>query len=43
MSFWNFWGRLAFSGEGEIIQRMRDMTSVSSKGTIYTNMGNHTF
>ncbi len=39
MSFWQIFGRLAVSSEGETIQRVSDTTSVSSDGTTYTKMG----
>jgi hypothetical protein len=42
MSFWNFFGRMAISDEGETIQRISDTTSISSDGTTYTKMGNTT-
>jgi hypothetical protein len=42
MSFWQIFGRLAVSSEGETIQRISDNTSVSSDGTTYTRMGSTT-
>ena len=42
MSFWQIFGRLAVSSEGETIQRVSDTTSVSSDGTTYTRMGSTT-
>jgi hypothetical protein len=42
MSFWHFLGRLAVSDEGEYIQRISDITSVSSDGTTYTCVGSTT-
>ena len=42
MSFWQIFGRLAVSSEGETIQRVSDNTSVSSDGTTYTHMGSTT-
>ena len=42
MSFWQIFGRLAVSDEGETIQRVSDTTSVSSNGTTYTKMGSTT-
>lgn len=39
MSFWQIWGRLAVSDQGETIQKISDTTSVSSNGTTYTRMG----
>ena len=42
MSFWQIFGRLAVSDEGETIQRVSDTTSVSSNGTTYTKMGSIT-
>jgi len=42
MSFWNFFGRMAISDEGETIQRISASTSISSDGTTYTKMGNTT-
>ena len=42
MSFWQLFGRLAVSSEGDTIQRVSDTTSVSSDGTTYTRMGSTT-
>ena len=42
MSFWQLFGRLAVSSEGDTIQRVSDTTSVSSNGTTYTRMGSTT-
>ena len=42
MSFWQILGRVAFSEEGETLQRVSDTTSVSSDGTVYTKMGSTT-
>jgi len=42
MSFWQILGRLAVSSKGETIQRVSDITSVSSDGTTYTRMGSTT-
>mgnify|MGYP003330554213 CR=1 FL=1 len=43
MSFWQIFGRIAFSDQGETIQKVSDTTSVSSDGTTYTRMGSTTF
>ena len=42
MSFWQIFGRMAVSSEGETIQRVSDTTSVSSDGTTYNRMGSTT-
>ena len=42
MAFWQIFGKSAVSSEGETIQRLGDSTSVSSKGTVFTNMGSTT-
>jgi hypothetical protein len=42
MSFWNIFGRVAVSDEGETITRISDNISVSSNGTTYTRMGVNT-
>ncbi len=42
MSVWQILGRFAFSDEGETIQRLSDITSVSDDGTTYTKMGSTT-
>lgn len=42
MSFWNIFGKLAVSDEGETIQKVSDTFSVSSEGVTYTTMGNIT-
>jgi len=42
MSFWNIFGRFAVSDTGETIQKVSDITSVSSDGTTYTKMGSST-
>ena len=42
MSFWNIFGRVAVSDEGETITRMGGNISVSSNGTTYTRMGVNT-
>ena len=42
MSFWQILGRLAVSNEGETITRLSENMSISSNGTIYTNMGSTT-
>ena len=39
MSFWNIFGRVAVSDEGETITHVGDNISVSSNGTTYTRMG----
>ena len=38
MSFWNIFGRVAVSDEGETITHVGDNISVSSNGTTYTRM-----
>ena len=43
MSFWNLWGRMAVSSEGQTIQKINDTTSVSNDGKTYTTMGNTTY
>ena len=43
MSFWNIFGSMAVSDQGEMITRLSDTMSVSSKGVTYTKMGNMTF
>jgi hypothetical protein len=42
MSFWNIFGKMAVSDEGETIQKLSDTFSVSSEGVTYTTMGNFT-
>jgi len=42
MSFWNIFGRFATSDSGETIQKISDMTSISSDGTTYTKVGSAT-
>ena len=42
MSFWNIFGRLAVSDQGETIQKVSDSTFISSKGTVYTSTGKYT-
>ena len=42
MSFWNIFGKMAVSDEGETIQKVSDTFSVSSDGVTYTTMGNIT-
>ena len=42
MTFWNIFGRFAVSDKGETIQKVSDITSVSSDGTSYTKLGNTT-
>ena len=42
MSFWNIFGNMAVSENGETITRMSDTVSVSSSGVTYTKMGNMT-
>lgn len=42
MSFWNIFGKMAVSDEGETIQKVSDTFSVSSEGVTYTTMGNFT-
>jgi len=42
MSFWNIFGMMAVSDEGETIQKLSDTFSVSSEGVTYTTMGNFT-
>ena len=42
MSFWNIFGHVAVSDEGETITHMSDDISVSSNGTTYTRMGANT-
>jgi hypothetical protein len=42
MSFWQILGRLSVSDEGETIQHISDITSVSSDGTTYTRIGSTT-
>lgn len=42
MSFWNIFGNMAVSDEGETIQKVSDTFSVSSDGVTYTTMGNMT-
>jgi hypothetical protein len=42
MSFWQIFGKSAVSDQGETIQRLGDSTSVSSKGTVFSNMGSTT-
>lgn len=42
MSFWNIFGRLAISDDGNTIQRVSDTTSISSTGITYTTVGNTT-
>lgn len=39
MSFWQILGRFAVSDTGEILQKLSDITSVSSDGMIYSKMG----
>lgn len=42
MSFWNIFGNMAVSDNGETITRLSDTTSVSSSGVSYTKVGNMT-
>ena len=42
MSFWNIFGKMAMSDEGETIQKVSDTFSVSSEGVTYTKMGDTT-
>ena len=42
MAFWQIFGNSAVSDQGEIIQRLGDSTSVSSKGTVFSHMGSTT-
>jgi len=42
MSFWNIFGRFAFSDEGKTITKVSDHLSVASDGTTYTTTGNTT-
>ena len=42
MAFWQIFGKSAVSDQGEIIQRLGDSTSVSSKGTVFSHMGSTT-
>jgi hypothetical protein len=42
MSFWNIFGKMAVSDEGETIQKVSDTFSVSSEGVTYTKMGDTT-
>ena len=42
MSFWNIFGKIAVSDEGETIQKVSDTFSVSSEGVTYTTIGNFT-
>jgi hypothetical protein len=42
MSFWNIFEKMAFSDEGETIQKVSDTLSVSSEGVTYTKMGDTT-
>ena len=42
MAFWNIFGNMAVSENGETITRMSDTVSVSSSGVTYTKMGNMT-
>ena len=39
MAFWQIFGKSAVSDQGETIQRLGNSTSVSSKGTVFNNMG----
>ena len=43
MSFWNIFGKMAVSNDGETVQKISDTFSVSSEGVTYTKMGNTTF
>ncbi len=43
MSFWNIFGNMAVSEDGETIQKISDNMQVSSDGVTYTKMGNTTF
>ena len=43
MSFWNIFGKMAVSNDGETVQKLSDTFSVSSEGVTYTKMGNTTF
>jgi hypothetical protein len=43
MSFWNIFGNMAVSDNGETIQKISDNMQVSSDGVTYTKMGNTTF
>ena len=42
MAFWQIFGKSAVSDQGETIQRLGDSTSVSSKGTVFSQMGSTT-
>jgi hypothetical protein len=42
MSFWRIFGKSAVSDQGETIQRLGDSTSVSSNGTVFSQMGSTT-
>jgi hypothetical protein len=42
MSFWNIFGKMAVSDEGETIQKVSDTFSISSEGVTYTTIGNIT-
>jgi hypothetical protein len=42
MSFWNIFGKMAVSDEGETVQKVSDTFSVSSEGVTYTKMGDTT-
>ena len=42
MSFWNIFGKMAVSDEGETIQKVSNTFSVSSEGITYTKMGDTT-
>ena len=42
MAFWQIFGNSAVSDQGEIIQRLGDSTSVSSRGTVFSHMGSTT-
>ena len=43
MSFWNIFGKMAVSNDGETVHKLSDTFSVSSEGVTYTKMGNTTF
>ena len=42
MAFWQIFGKSAVSDQGETIQRLGDSTSVSSNGTVFSQMGSTT-
>jgi hypothetical protein len=42
MAFWQIFGKSAVSDQGETIQGLGDSTSVSSKGTVFSQMSSTT-